>query len=112
MDLLEGLFDFGDRKRRNGGGFLQNDEQDDHHHEDHDHPRNQYPPKTNPQGPTIAAMYQPGAVCRNCSTQTVMGAKFCHGCGAAIELIQNCASCGSKLPTYALFCPQCGYKSG
>jgi ribosomal protein L40E len=27
-------------------------------------------------------------------------------------MILNCASCGSKLPAQALFCPQCGYKSG
>ncbi|MEI7845088.1 MAG: zinc ribbon domain-containing protein [Chloroflexota bacterium] len=123
MDFLEDLFDFGDRKRRNKGGFFQNgDHHDDDHHDDHDYHPNQgniYPQVSmnspipgNQPFSTVPAASLPGVVCRNCSTQTVQGAKFCHGCGTAIEVIQTCASCGSKLPARALFCAQCGYKNG
>jgi ribosomal protein L40E len=110
MDFLENLLNSGDRGHQRRGGFLQND---DHHDDEHDeHHHNQYPPNGFPQVPINQTAFQPGAICRKCSTQTVLGAKFCHGCGAAIEMSLNCASCGSKLPAGALFCPQCGYKSG
>jgi ribosomal protein L40E len=123
MDFLEDLFDLGDRKRRNRGGIFQNgDHHDDDHHDDHEHHPNQgstYPQVSmnsplpgNQQFSTAPAASLTGVVCRNCSTQTVQGAKFCHGCGTAIDIIQTCASCGSKLPARALFCAQCGYKNG
>lgn len=129
MDFLEDLFDFGDRKHRNRGGAFQNgdhhdnDHHDDDHHNEHNQhqqtPGNTYPQVSinspipaNQQFPTNPAVSLPGVVCRKCSTQTVQGAKFCHACGSALELVQNCASCGSKLPLNALFCAQCGYKNG
>jgi ribosomal protein L40E len=114
MDFLKSLLDSDNRKHQNRGGFMQNEDHhdDDHDHEDDHHHRQQYPNSAYPQVPTNPAAFLPGVVCRNCSTQTVQGANFCHGCGAAIEMILNCASCGSKLPASALFCPQCGYKSG
>jgi hypothetical protein len=116
MDFLEGLFDVGDNKRRKKGGFFQNQDHhdDDHgdgHDNDHDHHHQQYPvnPAHVPINPAAAPT---GVVCRNCSIQTIQGAKFCHSCGTAIEMILNCASCGSKLPVKAPYCPQCGYKNG
>jgi ribosomal protein L40E len=113
MDLLDGLFDLGDRKRRGVGGFFHDDDHDDDHHDRHDdHNSHPYPPNPASQFSTNPTNFQAGVVCRSCSTQSVLGAKFCHNCGVAIEWVQNCASCGSKLPAGALFCPQCGYKSG
>lgn len=117
MDFLEGLFDLGDRKRQKRGGFFQNE---NHHDDDHDddyddhenHHQHQHPTNSYPETPANPAAVLSGGVCRNCSTQTIQGAKFCHGCGTAIEVILNCASCGSKLPANALFCSQCGYKNG
>jgi ribosomal protein L40E len=116
MDFLEDLFDFGNRKRQKSGGLFQNgdhhdDNHNEHHDDDHGH-QNQYPTNSFPQVPTNPAAFPTGIVCRKCSTSTMPGAKFCHGCGAALEMILNCASCGSKLPTNAPFCPQCGYKNG
>ena len=124
MDFLEDLFDFGDRKRRNRAGIFQNgDHHDDDHHNLHNQ-NQQYPGNAFPQGsinspfpanqqfPEIPGASLPGAICRKCNTQTIQAAKFCHGCGSAIESILNCASCGSKLPVNALFCAQCGYKNG
>jgi ribosomal protein L40E len=115
MDFLEDLLDFGDRKRRKEGGFSQNGNHHDKHGDDHNHDSDhhqQYSNNSYPQVPTNPAAFLPGVICRKCSTQTVQGAKFCHGCGAAIEMIQNCASCGTKLPANALFCSQCGFKNG
>jgi ribosomal protein L40E len=115
MDFLEDLFNRGDRKhQKNGGGFQNEDHHDDEHDDDHDddHHRHQYSINSYPQVPTNPAAVLSGIVCRKCSTQTLQGAKFCHGCGTAIEIILNCASCGSKLPANAPFCPQCGYKNG
>jgi hypothetical protein len=112
MDFLEDLFDFGDRKRRKRGGSFQNDDHhDDDQDEDRDH-RNPYPTNSFSQAPTNPAAFLPGIMCTKCSTQTVQGAKFCHECGVAIEMKQNCASCGSILQANALFCPQCGFKNG
>jgi hypothetical protein len=113
MNFLKDLLDSGDHRYQKRDGFMQNgDHHDDGHDNDHEHHSHQYAPNAYPQVLTNTSDFQPGVVCCNCSTQTVQGAKFCHGCGAAIELILNCAGCGSKLPAYALFCPQCGYKSG
>jgi ribosomal protein L40E len=112
MDFLENLFDPDNRRNRKSGGLFQ---QGNHHddHDDHDdyHDHHQNPANSPFPVPGNSATYQPGAICRQCSTVTVQGAKFCHGCGAAIDLIPVCASCGSKLPAAALFCPQCGYKN-
>jgi hypothetical protein len=116
MDFLEDLFERNKRKRQNQGGLFQNsghhdDDHDDDHDHDHDHGHHQqYPANQFPQPPANPVAFQPGVLCRNCLTPTVTGAKFCHGCGKAIEMVLNCASCGSKLPANALFCPQCGYK--
>jgi len=103
MDFLEALFDLGDRKRQKRGGFFHND---DHHNQQ------QYPVNSSPQVLANPAVVLSGVVCRKCSTQTIQGSKFCHGCGTAIETILNCASCGSRIPANAPFCPQCGYKNG
>jgi RNA polymerase subunit RPABC4/transcription elongation factor Spt4 len=116
MDFLEDLFDFGDRKRRKKGGYSNNDDHHDDdqnhdHDDDHDSLR-QYPNNSYPQVPTNPMSFLPGVVCRKCSTLTVRGSKFCHECGGAITMMQNCASCGSKLPADAPFCPQCGYNNG
>jgi ribosomal protein L40E len=106
MDFLEDLLDFGDRKNRRRDGSYQDDHEDDCDH------RQQYPANAYPQAPVNPAVFQPGVVCRKCAAQTVQGAKFCHGCGAAIEMILNCTSCGSRLPANAVFCSQCGFKNG
>jgi ribosomal protein L40E len=115
MDFLEDLFDFGDHKRRKQGGFFQNGGHHDEHDDDHDdefNHRNPYQTDPYSQVSTNPVVFLPGIICRKCSKQTVQGAKFCHECGAAIELIQNCSSCGSKLPADALFCPKCGFRNG
>jgi ribosomal protein L40E len=112
MDFLESLFELGSRKNRKNGGFFQNGNQ--HHYDDHDddHAHHQHPTNTYPQNPANYPADLSGGICRNCSTQTIQGAKFCHRCGSAIEMVLNCASCGSILPVNSLFCPQCGYKNG
>jgi ribosomal protein L40E len=123
MDFLEELFDLGKRKyKKRGDAFHNEDHHNDDHDDDHDdnHDRHhQYPTNTYPQvlanhmqASSNPAGLPSGIVCRRCSTQTVQGAKFCHGCGTAIEMILNCASCGSKLPVDAPFCSQCGYRNG
>ena len=111
MDFLEELFELGRRKRlKNDGAFHEEDHHD--HDDDHHDRRHQYPTNAYPQSSAGPAVIPSGIVCRRCSTQTVQGAKFCHGCGTAIEMILNCASCGSKLPDNAPYCPQCGYGNG
>jgi ribosomal protein L40E len=111
MDFLENFLNSGDRRHQRGGGFLQNDDHHDDDHDDHHGHNYQQPYNINPQGLQNQTVFPPGILCRKCSTQTVQGAKFCHTCGTAIELILNCASCGSLLPAMASFCPQCGYKN-
>lgn len=123
MDFLEDFLDFGDRKRRKGGGLFQNEghhdnahdqHHDDDHDDDHDDHAHHQPNSNNgfPQVLTDPAAILSGVVCRKCSTPTIQGAKFCHRCGTAIDLILKCASCGSKVPVNASFCPQCGYNTG
>ena len=92
MDFLEELFDLGKRKDRKSGGVFHNeDHHDDDHDDDHDrhqqYPANAYPqvPANHMQASLNPAAFPSGIVCRRCSTQTVQGAKFCHGCGTAIE---------------------------
>jgi hypothetical protein len=118
MDFLEELFDLDKRKHKKRGGAFHNDDHDDDH--DHRHDRHhQYPSNAYPQvlanhmeASSNPAAFPSSIVCRRCSTQTVQGAKFCHGCGTAIEVILNCSSCGSKLLVDAPFCSQCGYRNG
>jgi hypothetical protein len=113
MDFLEDIFDFGDRKHRNRDGVFHNGEHHDHDddHDEHNDHRFQNSNNTYPQVSTNPGPILSGVICRKCSTPTFQGAKFCHGCGAAIETTTICASCGSKLPDNILFCPQCGYKN-
>ncbi len=117
MDFIEDLFDIADRKRRQKNGQFQKDtyHEDDHDddHDDHDHGHTQRAQTNqNPTVPGSQAAFLAGIVCRRCSTQTVKGARYCHGCGSALQTAQNCAACGSKLPEDAPFCPQCGYRNG
>ena len=119
MDFLEELLELGKRKyRKSGGVFHDKDHKDDDHDDDDDDDdkRRQYPAKSYTQVPayppqvtSTPVAFLSNIVCRRCSTQTVQGAKFCHGCGTAIELILKCASCGSKLPVNEPICSQCGY---
>ena len=114
MEFLEDLFELGKRKRRKSGGVFQSEDHHDHndnHDDDHDKHR-QYPSNAYPQILANPAAVPAGVVCRQCSTQTLQGAKFCHGCGTAIGIVLKCESCGSKVPANALFCPQCGYGNG
>jgi ribosomal protein L40E len=114
MDFIEGLFDLGDRNNQKKGGFFKNDQHHGHSNDgcddEHDH-HNQYQNNSNFQNPINLETSLMGVVCRKCSTQTIIGAKFCHGCGAAIETVANCSSCGSLLPANAQFCAQCGFKT-
>jgi class 3 adenylate cyclase/tetratricopeptide (TPR) repeat protein len=48
----------------------------------------------------------PGQVCTGCSTENPPGARFCMGCGSALE--RRCATCGEAVPDAASFCPGCG----
>lgn len=119
MDFLEELFELGKRKyQKSGGVFHDKDYKDDYHDgdDDDDDKLRQYPTKAYTQAPayypqvsSIPVDFLASSVCRRCSMQTVQGAKFCHGCGTAIELILTCASCGSKLPVNEPLCSQCGY---
>jgi hypothetical protein len=102
MDFLEELFDLGRHKHRRSDGAFH---EEDHHDHDRRHP---YPTNAYPQVPANHALvasnpatFPSGVVCRRCSSQTIQGATFCHGCGTAIEMILNCASCGSKLTANA-----------
>ena len=114
MDFLEELFDLDKRKHKKRGGAFHNDDHDDDHDRHHQYPSNAYPQvlANHMEASSNPAAFPSSIVCRRCSTQTVQGAKFCHGCGTAIEVILNCASCGSKLPVDAPFCSQCGYRNG
>ena len=117
MDFLEELFGIGKRQyHKSGGVFYDKDHKDDDHDDDDDDKRRQYPTRSYSQGPAYRpqvtanpVVFLSSIVCRRCSTQTVEGAKFCHSCGTAIELISTCASCGSKLPVNESLCTQCGY---
>lgn len=120
MDFLEELFKISKRKyQKSGGVFHDKDHKDDDHDDDDDDDddkRRQYSTKSYTQVPAYRsqvtlnpAVFLSNIVCRRCSTQTVQGAKFCHSCGTAIELISTCTSCGSKLPVNESLCSQCGY---
>ena len=121
MDFLEDLFELGRREYKKSGGVFHDqyrkDRDDDHDDDDDDdNKRRRYPttpyaqaPASPPQVTSTPVAFLSNIVCRRCSTQTVQGAKFCHGCGTAVELILKCASCGSKLPVNEPVCSQCGY---
>jgi hypothetical protein len=113
MDFLEDLFEIAERKRRKKAGSNQNesyhdDDHDSDHEHDHQHRSQEGSFSQVPKGP---AAFSPGVICRRCSTQTIQGAGYCHGCGAAIQSAHNCSACGSKLAENAPFCPQCGYRN-
>src|SRR5918993_3660603 len=44
--------------------------------------------------------------CASCGTENPAGARFCMGCGAALE--RRCPSCGTPAPPEARFCMNCG----
>jgi adenylate cyclase len=46
------------------------------------------------------------ASCAECGVGNPGGARFCMGCGAALE--RRCATCGSPAPEGASFCMSCG----
>ncbi len=63
------------------------------------------------------------AYCTNCGQQLADGAKFCAGCGAAINTNNNtqrrqewagkiikCPSCGEILNSFKARCPSCGFE--
>lgn len=120
MDFLEDLFELGRRKYQKSGGVFHDqyrkDRDDDHDDDDDDNKRRRYPttpyaqvPAYPPHVTSTPVAFLSNIVCRRCSTQTVQGAKFCHGCGTAVEPVLKCASCGSKLPVNETICSQCGY---
>ena len=47
-----------------------------------------------------------GTVCASCSSENPQGARFCMGCGAALE--RRCPTCGEAAPPEARFCMACG----
>jgi|GEM_PF-2475123 len=119
MDFLEELFEFGKRKHKKSGDVFydkRRKEDDDDDDDDDDDKRRTYPNREYTHAP-VGDMWAPvnpvillsNIVCRRCSTQTVLGAKFCHGCGTAIAVSLSCESCGSKLPVHTSLCSQCGY---
>ena len=121
MDFLEELFKISKRNyQKSSGVFHDKDHKDDDHDDDDDDDdddkRRQYSTKSYTQVPAYSpqvtsnpAVFLSSIVCRRCSTQTVQGAKFCHGCGTTIQQILTCDSCGSKLPLNESLCTQCGY---
>ena len=46
--------------------------------------------------------------CQSCGTENPGSARFCMGCGAALE--RCCANCGAAAPPQARFCMGCGYE--
>lgn len=119
MDFLEELFELGKRKYQKSNGVFHDKDYKDDDHDDDDDKRRQYPTKAytqvlayHPQATSSLVTLLSSIVCRRCSMQTVQGAKFCHGCGTATELVLTCASCGSKLLVNESLCSQCGYRNG
>ena len=49
-------------------------------------------------------------ICQACNTENPDQAKFCMGCGDALQNL--CAECGTELPADAKFCFSCGAKVG
>jgi ribosomal protein L40E len=49
-------------------------------------------------------------ICQACNTENPDQAKFCMGCGDALQNL--CADCGTELPNGAKFCFSCGAKVG
>lgn len=51
--------------------------------------------------------------CPKCHTQLVQEAKFCHNCGAKVEIaLIGCSHCAQKNPADALFCYGCASPLG
>jgi membrane protease subunit (stomatin/prohibitin family) len=51
--------------------------------------------------------------CPKCGSANNPGAKFCHDCGAQMQVQQQtvpCVKCGAQLPEGAKFCNECGAK--
>jgi membrane protease subunit (stomatin/prohibitin family) len=51
--------------------------------------------------------------CPGCGSANNPGAKFCHDCGAQMQVQQQtvpCVKCGAQLPEGAKFCNECGAK--
>lgn len=62
--------------------------------------------------------------CSNCGKALADDAKFCAGCGTAVNLISDgsqriqkfsgeikkCPNCGAMLPSGVLKCPECDYE--
>jgi len=47
--------------------------------------------------------------CPKCHVHLVDNAKFCHSCGASVEIpLASCSHCGKKNPADAPFCYGCG----
>jgi len=46
-------------------------------------------------------------ICPSCATENRPGARFCRGCGAALE--QACPACGAAVATDQRFCDECGH---
>src|SRR5436309_8053710 len=44
--------------------------------------------------------------CASCGTENREGAKFCHGCGAALAVA--CPACGAPAESGHAFCQECG----
>ena len=52
----------------------------------------------------------PGASCPECHAEVPTGAKFCPGCGKAVQQDRFCSECGTKVKSTAKFCSNCGNK--
>lgn len=56
------------------------------------------------------------AACPHCHARLQAGAKFCAGCGKAVQAAggqkQFCTGCGSQLQPGGKFCPSCGTAAG
>ncbi len=48
--------------------------------------------------------------CKNCATEVVPGAKFCHRCGEKhAETTKKCPACEQPNPVVSVFCHHCGF---
>ena len=46
--------------------------------------------------------------CPKCHVQVPLNARFCHGCGTQLVVVNKCPHCGKDLPPEAKFCAVCG----
>jgi hypothetical protein len=50
--------------------------------------------------------------CKNCQSEQIPGARFCHHCGeAAEEKSKRCTACHAQTPSTSVFCHHCGQSS-